>query len=125
MQEFVKFWSGLYNDPRKELYANRINKKQFTSGDIIDLFIWKNAGNLSQKKQVAVKKITSNLDVINQLKKKFDPDLFEKHFGYMTAIWKIFLRHIIAPNKCPIFDQHVYRAHQYLESGKIKDISVK
>ena len=125
MHEFVKFWSKLYNDPRKEVYANRINKKQFTADDVINLFIWKNAGNLSQKKQVAVKKITAELAIINQLKKKFEPKLFEKYFGYMPAIWKIFLRHIIAPSKCPIFDQHVYRAHQYLESGKIKDISVK
>jgi len=39
----------------------------------------------------------------------------------MSAIWQIFLLHIIDPTNYPIFDQHVYRAHYYLEHRTIID----
>jgi len=33
-------------------------------------------------------------------------------------IWKIFLLHIIDPKRYPIFDQHVYRAYDFLTKNK-------
>jgi hypothetical protein len=47
---------------------------------------------------------------------------FKNEFADISAIWKLFLLHIIAPNIYPIFDQHVYRACIYLTTQKLKEI---
>jgi len=49
-------------------------------------------------------------ELINELKKKFDQKKFEKTFGKMSAVWQIFLLHILQPYDCPMFDKPVYRA---------------
>lgn len=119
--DFIKFWSGAYSSPLEALYE-RIDKPQFNADDITHLFIWKNGSVLSGKKQESVNKIVTKLDVINQLKQNYDEEIFQSHFRDMTAIWKIFLQHIISPDRFPIFDMHVYRAYQYLINGVIKEI---
>ena len=40
-------------------------------------------------------------------------------------IWKIFTLHILYPDKYPIFDQNVYRAMHYLQTGIIEEIPSK
>jgi len=40
-------------------------------------------------------------------------------------IWKIFTLHIMYPERYPIFDQNVYRAMHYLQTGTIKEIPSK
>jgi hypothetical protein len=40
-------------------------------------------------------------------------------------IWKIFALHIMYPDKYPIFDQNVYRAMHYLQTGTFKEIPSK
>ncbi|WP_284035657.1 hypothetical protein [Neobacillus sp. 114] len=40
-----------------------------------------------------------------------------------AGVWQIFLLHIIKPDYYPKFDQHTYRAYQYIKSGKIKEIA--
>lgn len=122
LKDFISFWSGIYSSPFEDLYADRIHKAQFDSDDVVRLYIWKNGSALSGRKHESVNKIVAKLDVINQLKQNYDEEAFQSHFNNMTAIWKIYLQHIIDPNHFPIFDQHVHRAYQYLINGVIKEI---
>lgn len=120
---FVSTWSQLYVYPKDFLYKQNIDKSTFTFKDISQLYEWKNGSRLSQKKQVAFDaKIAARLDQINELKQHLDIDLFRHHFVSVSAIWKIFLLHIIAPNIYPIFDQHVFRSYSYLTSKAIREI---
>lgn len=122
LKEFIDFWSSLYSDPHQDLYENTIENKRFKGDDIFKLYEWKNGGPLSERKKTSVKRIVEKLDFVNQLKRRMDPEAFEKSFGKMAAIWKIFLYHIIAPEKYPIFDQHVYRAYHYIKHGTVNEI---
>jgi len=120
---FVQFWSSFYNYSKEHLYSDRISKSQFTRDDIENLFVWKNQIRLSRKKEKSLKeKITDKLDIINKLKSKFCLNIFKSNFKKVSAIWKIHLLHIIAPQNYPIFDQHVYRAFCFLKKKELKEI---
>jgi len=112
VEEFITFWSAQYDHRLDNLYNNNIILSKLYSEHIHDLFLWKNGMKLSGKKETSLKKVISNIDVINRLKQNFTQREFEQNFGDMPAIWKIFLLHIITPEDCPIFDQHVYRAYR-------------
>jgi hypothetical protein len=123
--EFVRFWSSCYDygSLKENLYLRAIRKKPMSLQDLEGLFEWKNGGRLSEKKKKGLKKITDKMVLINKLKSKFNFDVFRKEFNFISgAIWKIFLLHVIAPDKYPIFDQHVYRAFCFLTEGSIKEI---
>lgn len=120
--EFVEYWKDQYSYPNQHLYTDNIHLREYTTRNLYDLFCWKNGMNLSSKKQIGFNKIAQQLDVINRLKLDFNEDLFESHFGKMTTVWKIFLRHVIDPERNPIFDQHVYRAYRYLHRQDKEEI---
>ncbi len=124
LKDFVACWSAMYGSPPVEkLYSDRINKKQFDADDIVQLYVWKNQSVLSELKGKSVENnIVAKLDVINQLKQSYNEEIFQTNFKDMTAVWKIFLKHIISPNQFPIFDQHVFRAYCYLAKGEVKEI---
>ncbi|MCT3661373.1 hypothetical protein HZP71_11770 [Elizabethkingia anophelis] len=85
----------------------------------MELYIWKNGMNLSAKKlEILEKKILLKLDIINDLKSQYLPilDSFLEEFQEVSFVWKIFLLHIINPNTYPIYDQHIHRAFNYLQS---------
>lgn len=114
---FVKYWSNLYNYPNYQLYKSTITKSEFVEGDLRLLFDWKNGMNLSLKKEQSfLNQILQHEELIYELKKDFDQDKFEKSFGKISAVWQIFLLHIISPSYCPIFDQHVYRAFMFIQN---------
>lgn len=120
---FVEFWSKFYAYPQEQLYSERIEKNELNADDIERLFKWKNGRNLSQKKEASLQgNVIEKLEVINRLKSNFDIDTFKREFQQVSAIWKIFLLHAIAPQKYPIFDQHVYRAYYFLRYNTLKEI---
>ena len=126
IDEFISFWSRFYNYPIEELYTPRINKKQYSKDDLVQLFVWKNGSRLSQKKHKALQEIIDKLELINRLKSKFCLNAFLKEFRFVKgAIWKTYLLHIIAPDGYPIFDQHVCRAFYFISKGQRKEISTK
>ena len=125
--EFINYWSKLYNYPLEALYNERISKKEFDKEDLQELFIWKNGMKLSAGKQKSLEnKILSKQKIINDLKQKEKIELkeFQKHFNELSAVWKIFLLHIIRPNKFPIYDQHINRAFNYIHGLDFHNISV-
>jgi len=125
LNQFIEYWSKLYSYPLEKLYNERIWKKQFDIADIQSLFVWKNGMNLSELKQKSLnEKIKPNLKLINRWKlDSFDLNSFEESFSNLSAVWKIFLLHIIKPNMYPIYDQNIHRAFNYIHNLEYSNIS--
>ena len=126
--DFVNGWSNLYDYNKlfeEENYENHIYRNTLTSEDVIKVFVWKNGMRLSKQKNQSLKtKILPKLDLINRYKKNHpDFETIKGTFKNVSAIWLIFLAHIIDPKAFPIFDQHVYRAFVYLRDKKIEKIN--
>ncbi|WP_320112038.1 hypothetical protein [Draconibacterium orientale] len=126
LNQFVEFWSRLYSYPLENLYNERIKKNMFDNEDIQNLFVWKNGMDLSLLKQNSIDgKIKLKLKLINELKtqKNVDLESFKNKFSNLTTVWKIFLLHIIKPDKYPIYDQHIHRAFNYIHNEDYSRIS--
>lgn len=126
LQKFIDFWSRLYSYPLEALYNKTIVKSQFEPVDIQNLFRWKNGMDLSSKKQNSVDtKIQTKIEILNFLKNQDDFTLtyFLDEFSNLTAVWKIFLLHIIKPRQYPIYDQHINRAYCFIHGLDYKNIS--
>ena len=63
-------------------------------------------------------KIKAKLTIINIFKKSdnIDIEAFKKEFKKVSAVWEIFLLHIIKPNKYPIYDQHIHRTFLFIHN---------
>lgn len=123
---FINFWSTQYLFSNETLYSNSISKKEFTVEDIQNLYIWKNGMKLSDLKQKSLEdKIISKLSIINDLKSNDEIDLvvFSKEFKNLSAVWKIFLLHIIKPHTYPIYDQHIHRTFVFIHNEHWSNIS--
>jgi len=126
LKGFINYWSKLYDYPLESLYNERILKPEFDNEDLQQLFIWKNGMKLSAGKQKSLEtKILSKLEIVNEFKSKeiIDLEEFQRQFYNLTAVWKIFLLHIIKPNKYPIYDQHINRAFNYIHGLDYQNIS--
>jgi hypothetical protein len=117
--DFINSWSKLYSFSNEAIYSNSIGKETFTKTDIQNLYKWKNGMKLSGLKQKSLDtKIKAKLSIINVFKKNNSIDLesFKIEFKKVSAVWKIFLLHIIKPNKYPIYDQHIHRAFLFIHN---------
>ncbi|KAB7731920.1 hypothetical protein F5984_06780 [Rudanella paleaurantiibacter] len=126
---FIEYWKGMYHYSSKskayDVYV--IDRKmpfKFDSVILRGLFEWKNntEDKLSEKKVSSVNQIIDKLEVVNQLADDWDAKTFSDSFGKISAIWQVFLMHVIQPSQFPIFDQHVYRASIYLQTGDIGEL---
>ncbi len=126
VNEFVNFWSQLYNDPNENKYKSNINKIILDENALLALFEWKNGSKLSNLKLKSFNsKILSKIQIINALKNSTNIDLekFLEEFKEVSLIWKIFLLHLIKSDEYPIFDQHVYRAFYFIMNSKVKELA--
>jgi len=124
-KQFIEDWSNHYDYGMEDYYYKNIDKGLDSYENFILLFQWKNGmPNISKKKQVIVDGFWDNISVLKTLRKNFSWELFETTFNpsKSSAIWKIFLLHIVDKNKFPIFDQHVYRFHKYYDQSIIEEI---
>jgi hypothetical protein len=121
LEEFVKFWAEAYDYPSDHLYKENIGQP-LTEESIRDLFIWKNGGKLSRLKEKSVRDhYVSSISKLGTISKDTLPDQWLKDFGTGGVIWNIFFLHIWNP-KFPIFDQHVFRAMKFIQTGKVLEI---
>lgn len=123
---FITFWSQLYSYSNEVIYKKNISKKVFDAESIQELFICKNGMRSSDLKQKSLNnKIIDKLGVINYLKSKeeFELDLFNYEFKSLSAVWKIFLLHIIQPKKFPIYDQHIHRTFLFIHKKEFSNLS--
>lgn len=118
LREFVKYWSEAYDYGNERLYSNNIGKT-LTPKRLRELYFWKNGGNLSRLKKISVEK--HYVSRISKLKNISNGREWLKQFGHRRAIWDIFFLHIWN-QKFPIFDQHVYRAMKYIQTGKLCEL---
>lgn len=126
LNDFIDSWSKLYSFSNEEIYSKSIVKETFTNTDVQNLYKWKNGMKLSVLKQKSLNtKIKAKLTIINTFKKndKIDVEAFKKEFINVSAVWKIFLLHIIKPNKYPIYDQHIHRAFLFIHNEDWSNIS--
>ncbi|RZS93863.1 hypothetical protein [Aquimarina brevivitae] len=126
LDEFIASWSKLYSYPLEYKYSNSIHKDEFDEDDIKSLFEWKNGMNLSTAKNDSLEnKVLSKINIINDLKtqKNLDLKTFKVEFYNLSAVWKIFLLHVIKPNEYPIYDQHVHRTYLFINDLDWSNIS--
>lgn len=124
--DFINFWSKQYSFSNEAVYSNSISKKAFTITDIQNLYVWKNGMKLSELKQKSLDdKIKSKLSIINEFKSNDEIDLkvFSKEFKNLSAVWKIFLLHLLRPNIYPIYDQHIHRTFLFIHNEDWNNIS--
>lgn len=125
-ESFIDSWSKLYSFSNEAIYKKAISKQALTKTDIQNLYEWKNGMKLSVLKQRSLDtKINSKLTTINKLKNSdvLDIDVFKKEFKNLSAVWKIFLLHIIKPTKYPIYDQHIHRTFLFIHKEDWSNIS--
>ena len=128
LHSFIESWSKLYSFSNELVYKNAISKKELTKTDIQNLYVWKNGMKLSVLKQKSLEdKIKSKLSIINDFKSNDEINLveFSKEFKNLSAVWKIFLLHLINPNIYPIYDQHIHRTFLFIHEEEYKDLSNK
>ncbi|NRS87666.1 hypothetical protein HNQ02_000573 [Flavobacterium sp. 7E] len=126
LSEFIIFWSKQYSFSNEAIYSNSIAKKVLNTTDIQNLYIWKNGMKLSELKQKSLdNKIKSKLSIINDFKSndELDLEVFSKEFKNLSAVWKIFLLHIIKPELYPIYDQHIHRTFLFIHNENWSNIS--
>ena len=133
---FVDFWERQYRDRLETLYDANILVKPLTDKAILELFEWKNGGELSERKKTSVKQNyiskkdhesvkratqfseTSSIDKSTEFAEGF----LTKDFRDGGAIWRIFWLHC-CNQAFPIYDQHVHRAMVLVEDGRIEELS--
>ena len=126
INDFISKWSPQYSYSNEDRYLNHIKTVFDNKESFIELFKWKNGTGdvIYVKKMNVVLGFWDKIDVLRELQMEFSWELFEKEFEPQknSPIWKIFLLHLINPNKFPIFDQHVYRSFHFFETGLIEEI---
>lgn len=126
LNNFINSWSKLYSFSNEAVYNKSIFKQSLTKTDIQNLYEWKNGMKLSLLKQKSFDdKIKSKLTIINDFKSNTEIDLvaFCKEFKKVSAVWRIFLLHIIKPYNYPIYDQHIHRAFLFIHNEDFTNIS--
>ncbi len=124
LNDFIDFWSKQYIYSHETMYSDNIKKARFKKSDIQNLFEWKNQMKLSRSKQRSLdENILKKIKIINSFKAKGPLDLskFKDEFKKVSAVWKIFLLHIIKPDKYPIYDQHVHRTYNFINKIPYKN----
>jgi hypothetical protein len=123
---FINSWSKLYSYSNEDIYSKSITKELLTTTDIQNLYKWKNGMKLSVLKQKSLDtKIKDKLSIINAFKKSdsIDVEAFKIEFKKVSAVWKMFLLHIIKPSKYPIYDQHIHRAFLFIHNEDWSNIA--
>ena len=116
----------------KYKYSEEIDKRPLKQDSIRKLFAWK-AMRIKRKAIEAgehpfVETVIANFDRFCRLPLNTSEDadnFLTDELKGRGMIWKIFTLHIMYPDRFPIFDQNVYRAMHYLQTGTIKEIPIK
>lgn len=119
-EAFIEFWAQFYDykSPFELNYDKHIKiGKPFTHKDILELFEFVYHTGLGRIRTAAIKeKIYPHLDYMNDMKFEASINLeeFESKFDKSPPVTKIFLLHIINPNKYPLYDQNIHNAYNYI-----------
>jgi hypothetical protein len=118
LRPFLKHWSSRYKDANDQmLYDPYIGTADLKTDEsaLIELFKWKNVGELSKKKSATIR--ANYFDRWTE-----DADLEARYLDPNQGngpIWNIFYLHCRFPERYPIYDQHAHRAMIYMQEGAI------
>lgn len=121
-RDFVLRWAPLYVYPLETLYDRNIRQPLSPVG-VRELFEWKNGGRLARLKAESVQRnYIDHISDVNRLDRTTSASEFLEIFKQGGAIWRIFWLHLWAPDRFPIYDQHVHRAMTWIETGHGSEI---
>lgn len=124
-KKFVREWSAIYDYKDEHKYTNNIKTGLDNDIALMKLFEWKNGtgDKIHDGKMKRVNDFKSKREELKQLKKNFSLEKFEELIepNKGSVIWKIFLLHIVKPERYPIYDQHVYRSFRFFTKGAIEE----
>jgi len=128
---FIEFWAKRYHYRSEPIYREYI-KQPLTPDSVRKLFAWKampiNGKSIEAGNHPFVENVIANLEYFRSftLNTSEDANIFlTNELKGKGMIWKIFTLHIMHPDRYPIFDQNVYRAMHYLQTGDLKEIPRK
>lgn len=127
-KDFVEIWAKRYHYPNYEKYTKHIDTAISDTNSLRALFEWKNgtSDKISALKSIVIDGFVAKREKLNYLQQShvLDWQVFEEEFEPQksSAIWKIFLLHMLNPKQHPIFDQHVHRSFCFFTEGKIKEL---
>jgi hypothetical protein len=121
--DFVDFWSGCYEYPDLELYTVNI-AGPLAREKLKALFQWKIGPRFFDAHWPAIDRLfVSRLQEAEGLPPNFTADVGLELFAEGGAIYRIFWLHCLRPNTFPIYDQHVHRAMNIIESVPHRELS--
>ena len=122
VSQFVTTWSRGYSYPAETLYTSNIGRP-LNRRRLEQLFEWKNGGKLSKGKQESVERnyLTRYAELSRLPAHVAARDLLQQFGG--GPIWRVFFLHCWRPQSFPIYDQHVHRAMEYVETGVPREIA--
>ena len=115
---FIDHWANTYAEKPDEedaIYLQNIGQP-LTSQSLRELFEWKNGRSISKRKTESIMK---NYPIL------FGGEPQDRYLNYRLpggAIWNIFYLHCLDHVRWPIFDQHTYRAMNYMTTKIISEI---
>ncbi len=99
----------------------RIINSQITAEKLKTILPWKLIG--TRKPRKLIERAVKKLHEINLFKnEKISEDVFNeilKEISPCGHVIRLFIKHICKPITFPLFDRHVYRAFNYIETGNI------
>jgi hypothetical protein len=118
----VDRWAALYGYGREDMYDSNIGKP-LNSERVLALFEWKNGGRFSRSKEASVRRnYVDRIPEAEALDRATSAEDFLKRFASGGAIWRIYWLHLWAPQRFPIYDQHVHRAMAWIQAGHNEEI---
>jgi hypothetical protein len=120
---FLAKWRKEYYKHDNREYCDLIRKDTLTTNDLNKLLRWKSLRFSNKIK----KKLERQLDEINALRKLTDEsklDGFVRKFypSYpdQAPIFGTFIKHILSPDKFPVYDQFVHNAYHKLSGAPVQ-----
>ena len=115
---FTDHWAKTYAEKPDEEDARYLQNigQPLTPQSLRELFEWKNGTSISKRKTESIMK---NYPLL------FNGEPKDRYLNYRLpggAIWNIFYLHCLDQERWPIFDQHTYRAMNYITKGTISEI---
>ena len=123
-KRFVSEWSSKYRYSLEDYYNKNINNGLDDYESFLNLFRWKNGmTKISEKKLITVNGFWDNVNHLRELRKEFSWEIFEEVFkpSKSSAIWIIFLLHIINKEEFPIWDLYARKFYNLYCNGIIID----
>jgi hypothetical protein len=121
-RSFIDFWADRYAGYDEKFYDANVGQ-ELTEERVLGLFVWKNGKPLSKRKRESViRNFISRRDELEQVSPDESASNLLRRFSKGGVIFRIFWLHCWRPVRFPIYDQHVYRAMRFIESGVLDEI---